>query len=439
MKIRTKLILGIFLFNISFAKIFAMENPSELNEKNLLNSIWKFEIKNSLNIEKFPGTITSDIDYNTKSFTLVKLDNNTRINSNIEFEIGLNEEIFSFSGNIKDKLTDKQNPDFPFFRRFNLSKVQIEKENLNLKGEINLLNLNFNYGKYNTIIGRQIILWEHTFFWNPTNWLGTIERGTISNKNKLNCSDGLCSMVNNASENYFDPNRLQQNNKCSVDAVRFSFTSSILKKFEIISAFGQEDTKFKDIEIIKTYFNLNNLDLNILLGKMKNENRFGLELNKNFDKIEIMSDLSYTYPVNNENPFALCSAGTGYKFSNLSKINVELYYNGYGEDDIEKYGKKIKDEKIVSGEINNISKYYLGMRYKHEFNKHWYTELSFINNLIDKSNLSGMQLTYSVSNNVKFISGALIASGKKSQINLLRSEFGTYPDNYYLQYEIIFF
>jgi hypothetical protein len=171
---------------------------------------------------------------------------------------------------------------------------------------------------------------------------------------------------------------------------------------------------------------------------MKKENRAGLGLNTDIEKFEIMGDISYFYPEEKEKPFVLASLGGAYNWTTAAKINMEFYYNGYGVKDIEKYEDKSQDIRIQSGEINNIARYYMGLRYKNEYEVSWKSEISFIYNFIDRSNLLGPQVTYSISGSSEFRAGALFAAGRQQENARLLSEFGTYPDSYYIQYDLNF-
>ncbi|MFH1288442.1 MAG: hypothetical protein ABII25_07075 [bacterium] len=394
---KIKLFAVILIILSVFSKVSASSNE------------WKWDLRSTFLIEKFRGVSPPDNEFDTKFFTSLKLRNKYGITPNIKIETG-----------------------------FKFSQTQFERDNLVFKGEVDLFNIDWSYKHTNAVIGRQIISWGRNFFWNPTNWLGSIEYGTMENKNKLYCADGFCSIVENAAEKYFDPNNLNFSGEKSIDAIKINVISGAFNGLEFIGVMEEENSRYEHIGIIKNRVQLTGIDFDIFLGRFKRENRIGMGLNTDIKKIEIISDVSCFYPEENENPFVLASLGAAYNWPAAAKINMEFYYNGYGVKDIEKYAEKSRDIRILSGEINNIARYYMGLRYKNEYHALWKSEISFIYNFIDKSNLIGPQVIYSISDNSEFKAGVLFAAGRQREDTKLLSEFGAYPDNYYIQYDLNF-
>ena len=127
-----------------------------------------------------------------------------------------------------------------------------------------------------------------------------------------------------------------------------------------------------------------------------------------------------------------------YRFANGLYALLEYYYNGFGEVNSEDYPQLFTSARVARGEVYNFGQHYLGATLQYEPHSLVTTSLTGLWNLLDQSCLIGPLLLVSLSNEADLRVGAYFPIGTGLVGSRVQSEFGLYPQVYYLQLRLYF-
>jgi hypothetical protein len=147
-------------------------------------------------------------------------------------------------------------------------------------------------------------------------------------------------------------------------------------------------------------------------------------------------DTSYT--PHERRTFIRGVSSVDYRFANGLYTLLEYYFNGFGEEDPADYPLLFNSARVARGEIFNFGRHYLGATLQYEPHPLVTTSLTGLWNLLDQSCLISPLLLVSLSNEADLRAGAYFPVGPSFIGSQVQSEFGLYPQVYYLELRLYF-
>lgn len=286
----------------------------------------------------------------------------------------------------------------------------IEQEHLLVSERLAYAFLHFHYNIFDITIGRQPISYGQTFFWNPMDWLTS-----------------------------FDPNEFDREYKPAVDAVKLEFQIGLFSGASVAYASGDDGDWDKSAVTARYYVNIKGWDLELLAGKVREDARGGIGFAGDVWGVASRGEFSYFKPLEaaDSDPFVQATFEMDYTWPNNTRLMGELHYNGYGEEEAD-YEALLLDERILSGEIYNLGRFYVGALASFEITPLLKPEFRILANLTDGSVLWNPILNYSVSDDVDLAAGVIISTGAEPEGLTIETEFGAYPNLAWLQIKYSF-
>jgi hypothetical protein len=296
-------------------------------------------------------------------------------------------------------------------------------------------NLKATLAKADIIAGRQPITFGKAYFWNPLDIFLP-----------------------------FDPRQFDRDYKAGVDALRMDIPFGSFAGINLIGVAGRElDSSGKYIDhgtlnaswygsaiLARTFTTLQGWDLAVQGGKIYGGYQLGGGLVGEIGPVETRVEAAYFWAQDSEPlPFPLEGdlvedsftgvVGFGHRFENTLTVEIEHFYNGAGDsNDLD-----ASFARFASGNILQMSRDLTGFLISYEFEPIITGQLTALYSWDDPSAQIQPILTWSVSNNTELILGASINLGGRPTRDSsgevkLRSEFGTFPDFYFMEFKVYF-
>ena len=284
-------------------------------------------------------------------------------------------------------------------------------------------------------VGRQAITFGKAYFWNPLDIFLP-----------------------------FDPRQFDRDYKAGVDAVRVDIPLGSFTGINLISVAGRElDSSGEFIDdgtldaswygsalLGRVFTTWKGWDLALQGGKIYGGYQLGSGLVGEIGPIEARAEAAYLWAQDSESlPAPLegdlvedaftAVVGFGHRFDNTLTVEIEYFYNGAGEsDDL--------DESFVrfrSGSSLQMSQHLTGLLVSYEFLPIITGQLTALYSWDDPSSQIQPILTWSPSDNTEVLVGASINFGDRPEQTStgqpqLQSEFGTFPDFYFMEFKLYF-
>jgi len=297
------------------------------------------------------------------------------------------------------------------------------------------LNLKAALAKADITAGRQPITFGKAYFWNPLDIFLP-----------------------------FDPRQFDRDYKPGVDALRMDIPLGSFTGINLIGVGGREiDSPGNYIDhgtlnaswygsalLARTFTTLQGWDLAIQGGKTYGGYQVGGGLVGEIGPVEARAEAAYFWAQDSEPlPFPLEGdlvedsftgvVGFGHRFENTLTLEIEHFYNGAGDsNDLD-----ASFARFASGNILQMSRNLTGFLISYEFEPIITGQFTALYSWEDPSAQIQPILTWSPSNNTELILGASINFGDRptrdssGQVKL-KSEFGTFPDFYFMQFKLYF-
>ena len=296
-------------------------------------------------------------------------------------------------------------------------------------------NLKATLAKVDIIAGRQPITFGKAYFWNPLdNFLP------------------------------FDPRQFDRDYKAGVDGLRIDFPFGSFTGFNLIGVAGRElDYSGRYIDhgtlnaswygsalLARTFTTLQGWDLAIQGGKIYGGYQLGGGLVGEIGPVETRAEAAYFWARDSESlPSPLEGdlvedsftgvVGFGHRFENSLTVEIEYFYNGAGDsNDLD-----ASFVRFASGNTLQMSRNLTGFLISYEIEPIITGQFTAIYSWDDPSAQIQPILNWSVSDNTELILGASINLGDRPRKDSsgevkLRSEFGTFPDFYFMEFKVYF-
>lgn len=293
-------------------------------------------------------------------------------------------------------------------------------------------------------IGRQAITFGKAFFWNPL--------------------DVFLA---------FDPLQFDREYKPGVDALRVDIPLGDFSGITLVGALGREitptgsyltgnkafDADWYGSAALARFFTLyENFDLSLQAGKIYGGYQVGggasgevmewLELRIEAACFRAMDSLgiyasplhlpaSYLGPLVEDHATAVL--GIGHRFESTLHVQMEYLFNGQGEPDRLSLGLV----RVSHGQSYHMGRHVLGVTASYEVLPIVTGQLAAIASLDARSAQIQPSVTWSASDNIEVIGGAIVSLGERPVgtsplVPGLQSEFGTFPDFYFLEVKAYF-
>jgi len=296
-------------------------------------------------------------------------------------------------------------------------------------------NLKATLAKADITAGRQPITFGKAYFWNPLDIFLP-----------------------------FDPRQFDRDYKAGVDALRMdvplgSFTGINLigvagRELDSSGSYGDHGTLnaswYGSALLGRTFTTLHGWDLAIQGGKTYGGYQLGTGLVGEIGPVEARAEAAYLWAQDSDSlPFPLegdlvedsftAVVGCGHRFENTLTVEIEHFYNGAGDsNDLD-----ASSVRFASGNILQMSRNLTGFLISYEFEPIIIGQLTALYSWDDPSAQIQPILTWSPSDNTELILGASINFGDRPETDStgqphLRSEFGSFPDFYFMQFKLYF-
>jgi hypothetical protein len=183
-------------------------------------------------------------------------------------------------------------------------------------------------------------------------------------------------------------------------------------------------------------------DVGGMTGKFFRDFVIGPFVDGEINGVGVRGELTFTHDTagkgQGRRTFVRGVASIDYRFANGLYTLLEYYFNGFGEAGPADYPQLFNTERVTRGEIFNFGRHYLGGLLQYEFHPLVQGDLFALWNLLDQSVLIGPLLSVSLSDEADMRLGAYFPLGTAFVGSRIQSEFGLYPQVYYLELRLYF-
>jgi len=290
---------------------------------------------------------------------------------------------------------------------------------------IDRLFFTISFDKADIFIGRQPVSFGSARFINPTDVLTSFSFDTI------------------------DKEEVE-----GVDAFRVRLPFGSMGEVDAGVIFGDDFQRKKNAAYINTKFTLKNIDYAFTAMVFTDNCLLGADFQTPFFDAGFWLEYAYVFAnaldksINKENYYSI-STGFDYSFSTNFYGFIEYHLNGAGTKSKEKYLTNSDKTAYKQGKVYLLSRHYLIPGFIWQITPLSTCQTNFVINLLDYSSFFSPKLSYGLSDNFYLDAGAFVSFGKKVKMaddNLskafvfpdIRSEFGLYPDLYYISLRYYF-
>jgi hypothetical protein len=278
--------------------------------------------------------------------------------------------------------------------------------------ELDRLNVRFSLPAADLLIGRQAISWGVGRIWNPADLFVA-----------------------------FSPVAVDREFKVGVDAASLKVPLGAFSQVEVVYAAFHAD--FRDHAVaMRLQRSVRGFDLGMMGGKFFSDCVLGPFVDGEIQGMGVRGEFTFTYDTSHTGPerrsFVRGVTSVDYRFANGLYALLEYYFYGFGEEDPEAYPRLFNSARVARGEVFNFGRHYLGTTLQYEPHPLVTTSLASLWNLLDQSWLIGPLLLVSLSNEADLRAGAYFPIGPSLVGPRVQSEFGLYPQVYYLELRLYF-
>ena len=285
-------------------------------------------------------------------------------------------------------------------------------------------------------VGRQAVTFGKAYFWNPL--------------------DVFLA---------FDPRQFDRDYKAGVDALRIDIPLGDFSGINLVGVLGRRLSAFGSYQdegalnaswygsaiVARAYTNLLEWDLAVQGGKVYGGYQVGGAASGEIWEISVRLEAAYLFAVDSD-PIPLIPGedeiesnltaviGLGHRFENTLQIEMEYLFNGAGDPD----NLPAALVRMLGGGSYHLGAHLIGVVATYEIIPILNGSLAWIFSISDQSSLIQPGLVLSISDEAEFIFGAMIGLGARpvasgiAGVPQLESEFGTYPNIYYMEFKFYF-
>ncbi|MCW8893113.1 MAG: hypothetical protein OQL18_07320 [Deltaproteobacteria bacterium] len=298
-------------------------------------------------------------------------------------------------------------PNYRINRRFDLEKIWHENDHLSGQLQLDRFNLHSHTESFSWSVGRQAIGFGRISLFSPLDVIAP-----------------------------FPPDALDLNVRPGVDAIKITQYFGMAGQLGAVAVFGDESDH--NSYLLTAGENLNNIDLLILAGRLRDRAMFGLGLAGEIGKVGIKGEASWYRGVAVAQPggdlqdhFGIAALEAWYRFDNGLVLIGEYLFNGYGSKRPQNYQRVAASAPIQEGLGFLLARHYLLLGPSYQFHPLVTFNGLVILNIEDRSSMLRPQLVFSLADNFQldifwtFTTGRKIEVDPLTAVPVIRSEFGS--------------
>lgn len=290
------------------------------------------------------------------------------------------------------------------FRVDDLRHVQTRHEDFSSSIAVDRANITVRFPRLDLTVGRQAVSLGTTYFWNPIDLLTS-----------------------------FSPYEFDRDYKPGVDAAKAEIALGELSGISFIYAAGSHFDFNESALLIRPFATLSDCDMALTAGWFRKDGFAGADFSGEVGPgVGLRGELAY-FAAEEDSDFVQVVIGSEYRFGNNLYVSGEYFYNGFGTTHTSRYWSKLLSDRVVGGDLYNLSRHYLGVLGSYEVTPLLTVSLATIINLTDQSMLIDPTVIYSLGDNTECVAGMVLGTGEDPRGMLLKSEFGSYPDYLFIQ------
>ncbi|HUU01207.1 MAG TPA: hypothetical protein VM425_07210 [Myxococcota bacterium] len=308
------------------------------------------------------------------------------------------------------------------YRAVDLSWEWAGQDDVRAQMWLDRCNLKFRLPFADVTIGRQAITFGKAYFYNPLDIFLA-----------------------------FDPRSFDRDYKAGVDALRIAVPLGDFSGLDLIGVAGREvglfgsyptddlaDADWRGSALLARLFTTAwEWDMALQGGKVYGGYQLGGAVSGELGPLAVRAEAAYLFAAGGDELTAVL--GAGHRFENTLDIEAEYLYNGAGDPD----DMVTSFMRVGAGDSYHAGRHIMGVVATYEILPILTGSLAWIFSFSDFSSLIQPGLSLSVSDEADFMFGAMIALGARpkgdSVLNMdLRSEFGSYPNFYYMEFKFYF-
>lgn len=386
---------------------------------------------NYIDYSRLPGFFTGDDDSGHSLQAILRLIAGGRPTELLTYEVHLFQGLIYTSADYAGSIFS-----FPTRTRYqalDATWVQLEEEHITTESKLDRFNMKFSFEKVDLTVGRQAITFGKAYFWNPLDVFLP-----------------------------FEPQQVDRDYKPGVDALRIDIPFGNFSGFNLIGAWGPkvfpesdenrtwDSSPYGSALLARVYTTMMDWDFALQGGKIYGGYQIGGGAVGELGKLEARLETAYFEAVDSDpmpSPFQgdifedhlTLVAGIGHRFENSFVFELEYLNNGAGDPQ----NLEASLFRFLLGSSLHMGKHLMGVLLKYDILPIFTSQLVWIYSISDQSSLVQPAFFLSLSDEAELFFGATISEGERpSETNGpppgLGSEFGTYPDHYFIALKIYF-
>ncbi len=236
---------------------------------------------------------------------------------------------------------------------------------------------------------------------------------------------------------------LDTEDRIGVDAARVNIPLGQMSEIGLGFIAGKDFDMENSTLYLRPKFYLMKTDLALVLMEFKKNRLYGIDISRSLGGAGVWMEAGYIdFEETSENALRL-SVGADYKLSDKTYAFGEYHFNGFGELNASDYTKNYLKQAYSEKAVYLMAQNYLTLGFNYQLTPLINSGTQPIVNLDDISVVLNQQFEYNLTQNSYLSYGFFKGLGKGTDKTLtgliqIGSEFGSYPDIYYLSYRKYF-
>ena len=229
----------------------------------------------------------------------------------------------------------------PARRLIDFDPFLVEDGGLRLQHTLDRLSLTWQTPHFGVVVGRQALSWGTGRLWNPTDLLSP-----------------------------FAPTDVDREVRRGFDAVRLTLPVGAVSGFELM--WLPQPTLNAQGFVVRGRTNVASWDVSAMTAKIVDDLVLGAEIAGDLGPLGVHGEVAWTLPMVGtdngaggetaiEDDFVRAVVGIEGRPAEAWVLGAELHYNGFGSDDVEDIVGRLRDPRVVRGEVFGAGQLYLGV------------------------------------------------------------------------------
>lgn len=284
-------------------------------------------------------------------------------------------------------------------RRFaDLSPWLVNDSGFVLQQNLDRLALKWAGEKYSVTLGRQVLSWGTGRLWNPTDLVSP-----------------------------FAPTDFDREVRRGADALRFSYSLGATSQLEVLWLPQQKAAD--NGGILRGRTNFGGWDVSLTAAKYVSDLVLGGDVAGDLGPLGAHGEAAWTMPIDGiddskklglEEGFVRAVAGLDWRPSEKWILTGEYYFNGFGARSRDQIVEKLRDPRVIRGEIFGAGRHYAGLVASYLATELLTVNVTAIANLTDPSATIAPVAEYSFEQHVLIRAGAFIPLGRGVDVATLQ-------------------